>query len=211
MKTLTAVLTAILFAIPVLAQEPPEGPRGPHGLRGQALQQYLELTEQQREDLKTNRQALREATRPLMQQMREKRNFLGEEMHSETPNAGTIGQLNIEIKELAEQMKAAREASRADAVALLDSNQQAKLAILQQALELQGLARQAAGANLLAAPKGGFGMRGGMGPGPGSPGGPGGPGGPVVLKIDDLGGPGGHFFVSENLLTKYDRPRYANL
>ena len=171
MKTLTTVLTAILFAIPVLAQEPPEGPRGPHGLRGQALQQHLELTEQQREDLKTNRQALREATRPLMQQMREKRNLLREEMHSETPNAGTIGQLNVEIKELAEQMKAAREAARADAVALLDSNQQAKLAILQQALELQGLARQAAGANLLAAPKGGLGMRGGMGPGPGSPGG----------------------------------------
>jgi len=171
MKTLTTVLTAILFAVPVLAQEPPEGPRGPHGLRGQALQQHLELTEQQREDLKTNRQALREATRPLMQQMREKRNLLREEMHSETPNAGTIGQLTVEIKELAEQMKAAREASRADAVALLDSNQQAKLAILQQALELQGLARQAAGANLLAAPKGGFGMRGGMGPGPGSPGG----------------------------------------
>ena len=174
MKTLTTVMTAILLAVPVLAQEPPEGPRGPHGHRGQALQQHLQLTEPQQEDLKANRQALREATRPLMQQVREKRNLLREEMRSETSNAGTIGQLNVEIKKLAEQMKAARESSRADAVALLDSNQQAALAELQRALELQGIARQAAGANLLAAPEGGFGMRGGMGPGPRGPrGGPG--------------------------------------
>jgi Spy/CpxP family protein refolding chaperone len=162
-------MTAMLFAIPVLAQGPPEGPRGPHGLRGQALQEHLQLTEEQQAGLKANRQTLREATKPLMQQMREKRNLLREEMHSETPNAGIIGQLNVEIKELAEQMKAARESSRADAVALLDSNQQAALGELQRALELQGIARQAAGANLLAAPEGGFGMRGGMGPGPRGP------------------------------------------
>lgn len=169
MKTLTTVMTAILFAIPVLAQGPPEGHRGPRGLRGEALQQHLQLTEQQQADLKANRQAMREATKPLMEQMREKRNMLREEMQPETPNAGTIGQLNVEVKELAEQMKAARESSRADAVALLDSNQQAALAELQRALELQEVARQAAGANLLAPPEGGFGMRGGFGPGPRGP------------------------------------------
>ena len=158
----------------MLAQEPPEGPRGPQGFRGEALKQHLQLTEQQQEDLKANRQALREAIQPLMRQMREKRNLLRNEMQSETPNAGTIGQLNVEIKELGEQMKAARESSRAEAVALLDSNQQVALAELQRALELQGVARQAAAANLLAAPEGAFGMYAGMGRGPrGFRGGPG--------------------------------------
>lgn len=161
MKFPIAFLTAVLFSVPALAQgQRAEKPSGQRGSRGEALQEHLQLNEQQKEALRTNRQALRDTTRPLMEQVREKRNQLREEMRSETPNASTIGQLNVEMRELADQIKAAREASRAEAVALLDEKQQASLAELEQALALQRAARLAVGANLLAAPEGGFVRRG---------------------------------------------------
>ncbi len=161
MKFLTAFLTAVLFTAPALAQgQRPERPSGPRGSRGEALQEHLQLNEQQKEALRANRQALRKTTRPLVEQMREKRNQIREQMRSETPDASTIGKLNVEMRELVDQVKAAREASRAEAVALLDEKQQAALSELEQALALQQVARQAVGANLLAVPEGGFGRRG---------------------------------------------------
>ncbi len=161
MKFITTCLTVILSGATMLAQEgPPEGPRGPRGFRGQALHEHLQLTEEQGTALRANRQALHEATRPLMQQIREKKGQLREQMSSETPSSGAIGQLNVEIKDLMEQIKTLREESRASAVANLDGSQQALLDELQRALELQHIARQAAGANLLAAPERSF-QRGG--------------------------------------------------
>ena len=161
MKFLTAFLTAVLFTAPALAQGPrQERTSGPRGSRGEPLQEHLQLNEQQKEALRANRQALRKETRSLAEQIREKRNQIREQMRSETPNADTIGKLNVEMRELADQVKAAREASRAEVVALLDEKQQASLAELEQALALQQIARQAVGANLLAAPEGGFTRRG---------------------------------------------------
>ncbi len=161
MKFLTAFLTAVLFTAPALAQgRRAEKPSGQRGSRGEALQAHLQLNEQQKEALRANRQALRKETRSLAEQIREKRNQIREQMRSETPNADTIGKLNVEMRELADQVKAAREASRAEAVALLDENQQASLEELEQALALQQIARQAVGANLLAAPERGFVRRG---------------------------------------------------
>lgn len=172
MKLTTTCLTVILSGATLMAQEaPPEGHRGPRGFQAQELQQHLQLSEEQVAALKANRESLREATRPLMEQIREKRRQLREEMNSATPNSGTVGQLNVEIKDLTEQIKTLREESRASAVANLNGTQQAALEELQSALELQRIAHQAVGANLLAAPEGGFGM-GDMGPGPGGMRGP---------------------------------------
>jgi Spy/CpxP family protein refolding chaperone len=166
MKLITTCLTVILSGATLMAQSgPPEGHRGPRGFQAQELQEHLQLTEEQVAALKTNRQALREATQPLMEQIREKRGQLREEMGSATSNAGTIGQLNVDLKALMEQIKTVREESRANAVASLNASQQSALAELQRALELQGVAQQAVGSNLLAAPEGSFGM-GAMGPGP---------------------------------------------
>ena len=161
MKFLTAFLTAILLSAPALAQgQRPERLSGPRASRGEALQAHLQLNEQQKEALGANRQALRKATRSLAEQIREKRNQIREQMRAETPDASAIGKLNVEMRELTDQVKAAREASRAEAVALLDEKQQAALAELERALALQQVARQAVGANLLAAPEGGFVRRG---------------------------------------------------
>ena len=161
MKILTTCLIVILSGATMLAQEvPPEGPRGPRRFRGQALHNHLQLTEEQVTALRGNQRALREATRPLMQQIREKKRQLREEMNSDAPNAGTIGQLNVEIKDIMGQIKTLREESRASAVANLDGSQQAALEELQHALELQRMAHQAVAANLVAAPEGSFGMGG---------------------------------------------------
>ena len=152
---------AVRSHVDLLAQEvPPEGPRGPRRLRGQALHNHLQLTEEQVTALRGNQRALREATRPLMQQIREKKRQLREEMNSDAPNAGPIGQLNVEIKDIMGQIKTLREESRASAVANLDGSQQAALEDLERALELQRMAQQAVAANLVAAPKGSFGMGG---------------------------------------------------
>ncbi|MDA1313844.1 MAG: periplasmic heavy metal sensor [Acidobacteria bacterium] len=180
MKLTTICLTAILSGATLMAQPaPPEGHRGPRGFQAQELQAHLQLTEEQVAALKANREALREATQPLMQQIREKKGQLREEMSSATPNSGTVGQLNVEIKDVMEQIKTLREESRASSVASLDGSQQAALAELQRALELHHVAQQAAGANLLAAPDGSFGMggMGGMGAGPRGMRGPHGKGG----------------------------------
>ncbi|HUG82829.1 MAG TPA: periplasmic heavy metal sensor, partial [Bryobacterales bacterium] len=110
MKLITTCLTVFLSGATLMAQQgPPEGHRGPRGFQAQELQEHLQLTEEQVAALKANRQALREATQPLMEQIREKKGQLRDEMHSETPNAGTIGQLNVDLKALMEQIKTVRE------------------------------------------------------------------------------------------------------
>lgn len=156
---------------------------GPRGKGFAAVQETLELTDDQVEGLKANNQAMREEMRTTFQSTREKREQLKAELESENPNAAIIGQLMIEARTVRDEMKAVRDKYRESALALLDDAQKAKLATLQQALEMAGPARAAIGLNLLEGPGDGPGFGGGSFRG-GSPFGPGGRG-------PRGGGPGG--------------------
>ena len=147
---------------------------------------YLNLTEQQVAELKTARQTSREESRPIMQALREKGQALREEMRMESPNPGVIGDLTVEVKDLRDQLKAARTAQRNQLLGLLTEEQRGQVEELERVISLQAAAHQAAAMNFIEGPERSPGMRGGRG-GKGRPGfgprgrmrgpGPGGPSG----------------------------------
>ncbi len=161
MKLLIACMTIVLSMGTLWAQDDPGSRRWRRGSGFGVLVEHLGLAEQQVADLRANQQTLREASRDLIRQIGEKSRLLREEMGQESPNAAIAGQLTVEIHDLRNQMKTLRDESRAASLLVLDESQQQRLAQLQQALSLMGVAQQAVGMNLLA--------------GPGGPGGPGGP------------------------------------
>ena len=202
MRTLNLIAVSVLCATTLVAQGPRalergeghrgRGMRGP-GMHSEALNSYLNLTEQQVAELKTARQTSREESRPIMQALREKGQALREEMRMESPNPGVIGDLTVEVKDLRDQLKAARTAQRNQLLGLLTEEQRGQVEELERVMEelervisLQAAAHQAAAMNFIEGPERSPGMRGGRG-GKGRPGfgprgrmrgpGPGGPSG----------------------------------
>lgn len=169
MKLLIACMTIVLSMGTLWAQDDPGPRRWRRGSGFGVLVEHLGLAEQQVADLRANQQTLREASRDLIRQIGEKSRLLREEMGQESPNAAIAGQLTVEIHDLRNQMKTLRDESRAASLLVLDESQQQRLAQLQQALSLMGVAQQAVGMNLLAGPGGpggpsrGFGGRRGPG------------------------------------------------
>jgi Spy/CpxP family protein refolding chaperone len=166
---LKAIILAAALSAPVLLAQPGPGPRGPRGVANlDALTQVLELTDQQVTDLKAARQDFfANEVRPIMVQIHEKRQTLRDEMQKESPNASIIGQLQVEIAELGNQIKAKHAAQVEQLRSMLTDPQKAKLAELQQAAELIPAIHQAQALSLLDAPQGGFGAGPGFGPGMG--------------------------------------------
>ncbi len=161
MKFRTILLTAALSATTLLAQPGPRGPRADANL--DALKGVLELTDQQVTDLQAARQTFFETElQPLMQQVREKRQALREEMQQASPNASIIGQLQVEIAALHNQVKAKHDELAAQLRATLTDAQRAKLDELQAAASLLPAIQEARHLNLLDAPEDGFGMGMGM-------------------------------------------------
>jgi Spy/CpxP family protein refolding chaperone len=156
-----AILLATLLSAPLLAQPGP-GPHGPHGQANlDALKQVLELSDQQVADLKAARESFfTNELRPIMQQIREKRQALREEMQKESPNAAIVGQFQVETAELAKQIKAKHAAQAEQLRASLTDAQKAKLTQLQQAAELMPAVHQARALSLIDPPEGGFEGRG---------------------------------------------------
>ena len=195
MRTLNLIAVSVLCATTLVAQGPRalergeghrgRGMRGP-GMHSEALNSYLNLTEQQVAELKTARQTSREESRPIMQALREKGQALREEMRMESPNPGVIGDLTVEVKDLRDQLKAARTAQRNQLLGLLTEEQRGQVEELERVISLQAAAHQAAAMNFIEGPERSPGMRGGRG-GKGRPGfgprgrmrgpGPGGPSG----------------------------------
>jgi hypothetical protein len=130
-----------------------------------ALQQYLELTDQQVTDLKTARETFfTNEVRPLMEQVREKREALRTEMQREAPNAAIVGQLQVDMVNLRNQLKAKHEAQVGQLRAMLTDAQRTKLEALQKAADLMPAIHQARGLSLLTGPEGGPGEGPGFGP-----------------------------------------------
>ena len=166
---LKAIILAAALSAPALLAQPGPGPRGPRGEANlDALKQVLELTDQQVTDLKAARQDFfTNEVRPIMEQIREKRQALRNEMQQESPNASIVGQLQVEIAELGTQIKAKHGTQVEQLRSMLTDGQKVKLDELQKAAELLPAIRQARGLSLLDAPDGGFGAGSGHGAGMG--------------------------------------------
>ncbi len=157
----------------------PDGPPAPV----QALVDYLGLSDSQLQSMAAIRDNAKTAAQPIMEQIRAKQKDLRDAMRSDA-DAATIGALEVEIRDLRDQVKAIRDNAALQAKGSLTPDQQTKLDTLEAAAQLQQEVRAAVGAGLIAPPEGdgpGFGP-GGFGGGRRGRRGPGGPGG--------FGGPG---------------------
>lgn len=168
MKFKAMLLAGALSATTLLAQPGP-GPRGPRGQANlDALKEVLELTDQQIEDLKTARQSFaQDELHPIMLQIREKRQALRAEMQQSSPNASIVGQLQVEIAELGNQVKAKHAEQSEQLRAMLTDSQRIKLDELQAAAKLLPAIQQARRLMLFDPPEDGYGMGPGMGMGMG--------------------------------------------
>lgn len=145
------LLPALLLATPVLLAQPPgpggggqgpgmgpgahgfapQGHRGPgarHGLGGPAfLASYLDLTEQQKEQVRALHQERREASRPIRERMRTLRRELHTELQAEAPNTLRVGELSLALHEQRQEMRQLRQGFHEDLKALLTTEQQEAL------------------------------------------------------------------------------------
>ena len=167
-KILTVSLAVLLCSGVALAQR---------GFRSEAdsatipldqLKTYLNLTDQQLQNLKSIQSDFRDAAGPITQQIRETSQALREAMQqNDTANAAKY---QAALDALQKDLAALRSQYRVKAVNILTNDQKGKLALLQQALDLMPVAQQAGSLNLLEMPAGGGpgfrqpGMR-GRGPG----------------------------------------------
>jgi Spy/CpxP family protein refolding chaperone len=169
MKIKTILLATVLSAGSLLAQPGPphgDGMRGP-GANLDALKSVLELTDQQVTDLKAAQKTFfTDQVKPIMEQIREKREALRTEMQKESPNSSVVGQLQVEVADLAKQIQAKREAQAAQTRASLTDAQKAKLTQLEEAAKLLPAVHEAQALGLVSPPEGGpgfgFGARAGM-------------------------------------------------
>jgi Spy/CpxP family protein refolding chaperone len=108
--TVTALLAA---AAPAAFAQPPgghRGGRGPGHAHGRDLTELLDLTDEQREAWRQARRSHFEAQRPSIERIRELREQLNTELQSDSPDAATVGEYVISIREI----DAALDASRGD-------------------------------------------------------------------------------------------------
>lgn len=156
-----AVLAAVL-ALPALAGPPGRGAGFP--LR-RALRQ-LDLSDAQKEQLRTAREAQRPAFEELRGRMRTDRDALKGLLAAPAKDYASIGKAVVRLDETRKALKAERQKAKATLERVLTPEQRSKL---------ESFAR-------------GFraGRRGGIGRGPAGPPGPGGPGGPPDAPPDAL-------------------------
>jgi Spy/CpxP family protein refolding chaperone len=165
----------ILPAALLLAQGPPEPMDPPGPPRTDELKQALDLKDDQVQKLLDLRRQERDSLRPVFQQIGEKRRALHDALESGSSDAASLGNLMLEMKSLHNQIKAANDTYRQQALAILTPEQQAKLKPLEDAAKLAPALHQGVALNLLAPPAGprGFGLFGPIGPRMGAGRGPG--------------------------------------
>jgi Spy/CpxP family protein refolding chaperone len=143
------VLLAALLALPALAlAQPPAGPPsapgpgfgphaggpGLHGFRGGPggrgpfgnlgfVADFLDLTDEQREQARSLREDLMESHRALWEQTRTLRQELRAALDEETPDTAHIGELTLALHEQRQKARALREQALSDFEALLTADQ----------------------------------------------------------------------------------------
>lgn len=107
--------------------EGPGGRRGMHGGPGFGRGfRELNLTDAQKEQLKTMHEQQREAMKPVFEQQRALRDQIRQALESASPDATRIGQLEIQSYRLRQQMKAEHEKAQAAFVSILTPEQKAQ-------------------------------------------------------------------------------------
>jgi len=172
MRIATVLFAVLLVAAAVFAQQGPAA-RTPHRgmVQTDLIKSFLNLSDQQVQDLSGIETSFREAARPLMQQTREKAQTMRQTLQQD-PKAD-ISQLQSDLANLRTQIKDLHAQYQAQAQKVLTEEQKTSLATLQKALELMPTIHQAMGLNLLERPEGFPGAFGGAQPfmrhGPGAP------------------------------------------
>lgn len=200
MRLILTTLTTLILAATLIAQTPGRrGPRGDgerpeRGERGPRLEQlseYLSLTDEQRTAIGEVLTSRRTAARENMQAVAAKHREAMEELRSESPNAGLVGQLLVEAKEMRGAAKGTEDETIAQIRAVLNPTQQEQLSRLTSMVEYQREIREAQALGLLPNEEGEFNLGGDRGrrggPGQRGPRGPRGRGG--------FGGPGANAFA----------------
>jgi periplasmic protein CpxP/Spy len=105
------------------------GRHGPGGRRFGMMRMAgaLDLTEEQQASLKQMIDEQRKAAEPLVQQMRDLRQQIREQLDSEGADATTIGQLTIQAHNLGKQLRAAHQGMQERFESILTPEQKAKL------------------------------------------------------------------------------------
>jgi hypothetical protein len=164
MRFASWMLSGILIAGSVFAQQ---GPRrrvaGSGAVALQGLKNYLSLSDDQVSSLKTVEAQMRDALRPIVQELAAKTRALRDENQKPSPDANVVKQLKEEITGLRDQIRTQRADFQKQLQGFLNADQVASLADLNQALKLLPVARAAAALNLIdsaaAAGVGRFGQR----------------------------------------------------
>ena len=169
MKIARLTLTALLIAGTVFAQQgrPQRPPRDGRVLG--ALKTYLNLTDSQVSNLTTVETAMRDALKPLVQDLAAKTKALRDENQKATPDPNIVAQLKKDIAAQRDQIQTQRDSFRKQLRSYLTPDQITSLTNLEQVLKLVPVAHAAVALDLIDGPDGPGGGRFGMG-GPGGPG-----------------------------------------
>ena len=119
---------------------------------GKALQEQLQLTDQQVTQLRELRKQQSESTAAQRQQLRTAATNLRDLMKSANPDTGAIGKQTLEVKQMREQLRSAQQDLAKKALAILTPQQAEKLKDLEAALKMVPAARQAQALGLIEAP-----------------------------------------------------------
>ena len=132
MKLLTLTISVALATGITMAQDGPMGHRERRNRTPDAVISALSLTPEQVIALQENRRAKREAIRPVHEAIGELGKQLRTEMSQDNPNPSIAGQFLVDMKSKRDEIKTAAGQFQAQAVEILDDNQKAALAALEQ-------------------------------------------------------------------------------
>ena len=154
MKKIVALLAFVLSVGTLLAQASPSSSGSRWGAPHlDALKSFLQLSDQQVQDLTALQGSFRDSVKPIHQQIMTDQKQLKQEMSKASPDSGVVTQLLTDIKILRNQIKTKRDGLQPQMLALLSDAQKSQLTNLQQTLSLQQAAHQATAFGLVEAPQ----------------------------------------------------------
>ena len=109
------------------------GARGDFAERdAERMARVLQLTEDQKEDWRRLREEHEAGVRPLLRQMRDITERLQTEANLENPDPAVVGQLELDRRAVARQLRESRVQAHEDATRLLDRDQRIRWEALQE-------------------------------------------------------------------------------
>ncbi len=150
-------LLLILPAAMLLAQAPPPARAPRSGAQARpavaALKTFLDLTDQQVNQLVQLRRDEQETLSPIRQQVADKLKALRDATAAGSPDAAAVGQLTLDVRNLRQQVRQSNEDYHNRALGLLDDTQKTKLKQLEQVVRLRPAVTGATALNLLLPPQ----------------------------------------------------------